>query len=48
MGYANRDAATQIAHGLSMTTYSYDNNGNLIRNTTEGTTTTYFTTTPTG
>jgi RHS repeat-associated protein len=28
-GYANPDAVTQIANGLSTTTYSYDNNGNL-------------------
>jgi YD repeat-containing protein len=28
-GYANPDAVTQIANGLSTTTYSYDNDGNL-------------------
>jgi RHS repeat-associated protein len=27
--YANLDAVTQIANGLSTTTYAYDNNGNL-------------------
>ena len=26
-GYANPDAVTQIANGLSTTTYAYDNNG---------------------
>jgi uncharacterized protein RhaS with RHS repeats len=40
-GYANPDAVTQIANGISTTTYSYDNNGNLIQKTTDGTTTTY-------
>src|SRR5262245_1442575 len=40
-GYANPDAVTQIANGLSTTTYSYDNNGNLTQSTTDGTTTTY-------
>src|SRR5450631_2277378 len=28
-GYANPDATTQIANGISTTTYGYDNNGNL-------------------
>jgi hypothetical protein len=28
-GYANPDAVTQIANGVSTTTYSYDNDGNL-------------------
>ena len=28
-GYANPDAVTQIANGVSTTTYSYDSNGNL-------------------
>jgi YD repeat-containing protein len=28
-GYANPDAATQIANGISTTTLSHDNNGNL-------------------
>jgi YD repeat-containing protein len=32
---------TQIANRQSTTTYSYDNNGNLIQKTTDGTTTTY-------
>jgi RHS repeat-associated protein len=39
--YANPHAPTQIANGVSTTTYSYDNNGNLIQKTTDGTTTTY-------
>jgi hypothetical protein len=30
IGYANPDAVTQIAVGLSTTTYAYHNNGNLI------------------
>ena len=30
IGYANPDAVTQIANGLSTTTYAYDNNGNLV------------------
>src|SRR5215475_3072908 len=41
IGYADPDAVTQIANGLSTSTYSYDNNGNLIQKTTDGTTTTY-------
>src|SRR5271165_4905385 len=40
-GYANPHAVTQIANGLSTTTYAYDNNGNLIKKTTDGTTATY-------
>jgi RHS repeat-associated protein len=32
---------TQIANGLSTTTFSYDNNGNVTQKTTDGTTTTY-------
>jgi YD repeat-containing protein len=32
---------TQIANGLSTSTFSYDNNGNLIQKTVDGTTTTY-------
>jgi len=40
-GYANPDAPTQIANGLSTSTFSYDNNGNLIQKTVDGTTTTY-------
>jgi YD repeat-containing protein len=42
-GYANPDAVTQIANGLSTTTYTYDNNGNVIQSkTTDGNTTTYI------
>jgi RHS repeat-associated protein len=41
MAYANPDAVTQIANGLSTTTFSYDNNGNLTQKTVDGTTTTY-------
>jgi RHS repeat-associated protein len=40
-GYANPDAVTQIANGLSTSTFSYDNNGNLTQKTTDGVTTTY-------
>jgi RHS repeat-associated protein len=40
-GYANPDAVTQIANGLSTTTYAYDNNGNLISAGTGAATTTY-------
>src|SRR6266849_6599038 len=40
-GYANPDAVTQIANGLSTTTFQYDNNGNVIQKTADGTTTTY-------
>jgi RHS repeat-associated protein len=40
-GYANPDAVTQIANGLSTTTFVYDNNGNVTQKTTDGTTTTY-------
>jgi RHS repeat-associated protein len=32
---------TQIANGLSTTTFTYDNNGNVTQKTTDGTTTTY-------
>ena len=39
--YANPDAVTQIANGLSTTTFTYDNNGNVTQKTTDGTTTTY-------
>jgi YD repeat-containing protein len=42
MGYADPDAVTQIANGLSTTTFQYDNNGNVIQKTTDGTTTTYI------
>ena len=41
MGYANPDAVTQIATGLSTTTFTYDNNGNVTQKTLDGTTTTY-------
>ena len=40
-GYANPDAPTQIANGVSTTTFSYDNDGNLVQKTVDGTTTTY-------
>src|SRR5262249_56109343 len=40
-GYANPHAPTQIANGVSTTTFVYDNNGNVIQKTTDGTTTTY-------
>jgi RHS repeat-associated protein len=39
--YANPDAVTQIANGLSTTTFTYDNNSNVTQKTTDGTTTTY-------
>ncbi len=29
MGYADSDAVTQIANGVSTTSYAYDKNGNL-------------------
>jgi RHS repeat-associated protein len=41
MDYANPDAVTQIANGLSTTTFTYDNNGNVTQKTVDGTTTTY-------
>src|SRR5260221_3683375 len=41
MGYANPDAVTQIANGLSTTTYAYDNDGNLISAGNGTATTTY-------
>jgi RHS repeat-associated protein len=41
MAYASPDAVTQIANGLSSTTYAYDNNGNLISPGTGSATTTY-------
>jgi YD repeat-containing protein len=40
-GYANPHAVTQIANGLSTTTYSYDKNGNLISAGNSTATTTY-------
>src|SRR5882672_740498 len=39
--YANPDAVTQLANGLSTTTYSYDNDGNLISSGNGTATTTY-------
>jgi RHS repeat-associated protein len=39
--YADPDAVTQIANGLSTPTFSYDNNGNLTQKTVDGTSTTY-------
>jgi uncharacterized protein RhaS with RHS repeats len=39
--YANPDAVTQIANGLSTTTFSYDADGNVTQKTVDGTTTTY-------
>jgi len=41
VAYANPDAVTQIANGLSTTTFAYDNNGNVTQKTVDGTTTTY-------
>jgi RHS repeat-associated protein len=41
MTYVNPDAVTQIANGLSTTTFTYDNNGNVTQKTTDGTTTTH-------
>jgi YD repeat-containing protein len=41
MAYANPDTVTQIANGLSTTTFTYDNNGNVTQKTVDGTTTTY-------
>src|SRR5215470_14250959 len=41
MAYANPDAVTQIANGLSTTTFVYDNDGNVTQKTVDGTTTTY-------
>jgi hypothetical protein len=40
IAYANPDAVTQIANGLSTTTFAYDNNGNVTQKTVDGTTTT--------
>src|SRR6266540_6514691 len=40
-GYANPHAVTQIANGLSTTTYAYDNNGNLTSAGNGTATTTY-------
>jgi RHS repeat-associated protein len=41
MSYANPHAVTSIGNGLSTSTFSYDNDGNLIQKTVDGTTTTY-------
>src|SRR5437773_1564126 len=41
IAYANPHAVTQIANGVSTTTFQYDNNGNLTQKTTDGTSTTY-------
>src|SRR5271170_8505195 len=41
-GYADPDAVTQIANGLSTTTFAYDNDGNLTQKSVDGTTTTYL------
>jgi YD repeat-containing protein len=42
VAYADPDAVTQIANGLSTTSFQYDNDGNVIQKTTDGTTTTYI------
>jgi YD repeat-containing protein len=41
MAYADPDAPTQIANGISTTTFMYDNNGNVTQKTVDATTTTY-------
>ena len=41
IAYANPDAPTQIANGVSTTTFSYDADGNVTQKTVDGTTTTY-------
>lgn len=41
-GYANPHAVTSITSGVSTTTYTYDNNGNLAQKVTDGITTTYL------
>ena len=41
MAYPDPDAVTQIANGLSTTTFSYDADGNVTQKTVDGTTTTY-------
>ena len=41
-GYANPHAVTQVANGVSTSTFSYDQNGNLTQKTTDGLTTTYL------
>jgi YD repeat-containing protein len=42
MAYADPDAVTQIANGLSTTSLVYDGDGNLAQKTVDGTTTTYL------
>jgi RHS repeat-associated protein len=42
VSYANPHAATQIANGVSTTTFQYDNDGNVVQKTVDGTTTTYL------
>jgi hypothetical protein len=42
MAYADPDAVTQIANGLSTTSFAYDNDGNLAQKNVDGTTTTYL------
>ena len=39
LGYANPDAVTQIANGLSTSTFAYDACGNLVQKTTDRRTT---------
>ena len=39
--YANPDAVTQIANGLSTTTFTYDADGNVTQRTVDGTITMY-------
>jgi len=36
MAYADPDAVTQIANGLSTTSFAYDNDGNLAQKTVDG------------
>jgi YD repeat-containing protein len=42
MAYADPDAVTQIANGLSTTSLTYDADGNLAQKTVDGTSTTYL------
>jgi hypothetical protein len=39
IAYADPDAPTQISNGLSTTTFTYDNNGDVTQKTVDGTTT---------
>ena len=41
MGYANPHALTTLSNGYSTSTFVYDNVGNLVQKTTDGTSTTY-------